>query len=355
MGKRNGTIDFMKFICSLGIVLFHARNFTDKSNRPFLNGAILVEFFFLVSGFLMAVSLEKYKESEKKCVGKNTADYILHKIKGLCPEYYIAMIIGFIVQHMYYRKEHIVEDLVSSVWDVFFLSISGLKGYHANAATWYISAMLLAMLILVPLCIRNRELFLYVMAPAIGIFGLGILFQNSGHLSGPENWQGIYMRGFLRGLSEISLGAFSYLLVEKVKRQEYTTFGKILLSMIEWGCYGVVFYGSYFHVRGNIDFVLAFFLFFAVMLSFSHKGILAPVFDNSLVYFLGKISYHIFLGHIYWSHCIGRICPQGSTKEKYAVYLLLSMATAAVIYVVSQGIRKISPRIIETWKKKIFA
>ncbi len=355
MKNRNGTIDFMKFICSIGIVIFHSRNFINRSNRIFINGAVLVEFFFLVSGFLMVASLEKYKEQNEINVGKTTVGYIGHKIKGLCPEYYVAMLIGFVVLHVFGKGRHVGEDLLSSVWEISFLQISGLTGYHSNAATWYISAMLLSMLILVPLCIKNRNLFLYVIAPAIGIFGLGILYQNCGFLSGPENWQGNYMKGFLRGISELSLGAFAFLLVEKVRKREYTTFGKTLLSLLECGCYILVFIGCATYARGTGDFVIVFFQFFGVVLSFSHKGILSPAFDHSFVYFLGKISYPIFLGHIYWSHCIRSICKGGSDEEKYIIYFLLSATTAAAIYIVSQGLRNILPKVKENWKKIFFA
>ena len=62
MCKRNGSIDFWKFIFSLVIMSFHSIYFAGDEKFLFYNGANMVEFFFLVSGFLMAghCSLEKY-------------------------------------------------------------------------------------------------------------------------------------------------------------------------------------------------------------------------------------------------------------------------------------------------------
>lgn len=356
-GKRTGSIDFWKLVCSVVIVLFHARNFTNIPNRPFVKGAIMVEFFFLVSGYLMAASLLKYEKRKQAGevipVGKTTFSYILHKVSGMCPEYYVAMIIGFLVNHAVGRNGKWVKDLFSSIWDVFFLSMGGLKGYHANPATWYISAMLLAMLVLVPVCLKNRDLFLYVIAPVIGIFSMGVIYQNNGYLSAPEKWQGFYMKGLLRALGELCLGAFSYILVQKLKEIRFTDFGKVCLAGIEIGSFGIVLVASYFLPRGKSDFLLVVFLFFAVSISFSHQSILAPVFDNKVVYFLGKFSFSIFLGHIYWSHAISKLFPQYSVMGQYLVYMALSLMTAIIIYVISQMIRKSAP-VWKRWGRRLF-
>lgn len=349
-GKRTGTIDFWKFICSIVIVAFHARNFTKNPDRPFINGAIMVEFFFLVSGYLMAASLLKYEKrkqaGETIPIGKTTFSYILHKIAGMCPEYYVAMVIGFWVNHVSGRSGKLVKDLLFSIWDVCFLSMGGMTGYHANAATWYISAMLLAMLVLVPICLKNRDLFLYVIAPVVGIFSMGVLYQNNGYLAGPERWQGFYMKGLLRALGELCLGAFSYILVQKLKEIRLTVFGKVCLTVVEFGGFGMVLTASYFLPRGKTDFLLVVFLFFAVSVSFSHQSIVAPIFDNKMIYFLGKFSFSIFLGHIYWSHAIKKMFPHYSVPLKYLVYAVLTLITAMIIYGISQMIRKSAP----TWK-----
>lgn len=350
-GKRTGSIDFWKFICSIVIVLFHARNFTKIHTRPFINGAIMVEFFFLVSGYLMVASLLKYEkrkqEGEAIPVGKTTFSYILHKVAGMCPEYYVAMIIGFLVTHVVGRDGKVVKDLLSSIWDVFFLSMGGFTGYHANGATWYISAMLLAMLVLVPVCLKNRDLFLYVIAPVVGIFSMGVLYQNNGYLAGPERWQGFYMKGLLRALGELCLGAFSYVLVQKLKEIRFTAFGKVCLAAIELGGFGMVLAASYFVPRGKTDFLLVVFLFVAVSVSFSHQSILAPIFDREIVYFLGKFSFSIFLGHIYWSHAIKKLFPHYGVTRQYLVYGVLTLITAMIIYGISQILRKSAP----AWKK----
>ena len=56
---RNGEIDFLRFLFSLIILLRHSSNIVGKKWYPFLGGAFAVEFFFLVSGYLMMASIHK--------------------------------------------------------------------------------------------------------------------------------------------------------------------------------------------------------------------------------------------------------------------------------------------------------
>ena len=56
--KRNYTLDFLKFVFAIIVMLFHSNSLTsDQGQMIFLNGRIGVEFFFLVSGCLRSVSL----------------------------------------------------------------------------------------------------------------------------------------------------------------------------------------------------------------------------------------------------------------------------------------------------------
>ena len=51
--KRNGKIEFLRFLFSLIIVVHHSRMFLGDEISPFLGGSLAVEFFFFVSGYLM--------------------------------------------------------------------------------------------------------------------------------------------------------------------------------------------------------------------------------------------------------------------------------------------------------------
>ena len=56
--RRNETVDFLKFLFALVIVIFHGRKLASSGEFAlFQSGYLGVEFFFLVSGFLMMKSV----------------------------------------------------------------------------------------------------------------------------------------------------------------------------------------------------------------------------------------------------------------------------------------------------------
>ena len=342
---RNGAIDFWKFVFSIMVVQFHSSNLTKIKTTPFVGAAIAVEFFFLVSGYLMAASISRYEEADIK-VGRDSRKFMLHKIKGLCPEIFIAWGIGFVVQHIARKNvslSSLVKDLMTGVWDMFFLRESGLEGFKANPAAWYISAMLLAMLVLVPLFLKNRDVFLNVWAPILAIATMGYLSKNVGDLRGPTDWLGFCYKGWLRAVGELCMGAICFGICTRMKRISYTVLAKILLTVMELFCYLGVIVWSYAHKGSRMDFVMLLLFAIGVVVTFSGQSLLSSIFNNSLVYFLGKISFPIYLAHNYWSHALVRIFPGQTYVQLYPKYVAAVLVTTCVIALTAKIMRMAAP------------
>ena len=66
-GKRNGEIDAFRFVFAIVIFLFHFGVFLQNSalKNVFKFGNIGVEFFFLVSGYLLAARACRFAASER--------------------------------------------------------------------------------------------------------------------------------------------------------------------------------------------------------------------------------------------------------------------------------------------------
>ncbi len=98
--KRNGVIELMRFLMVIPIVLGHTKEFL--SDKIVTRGYLGVEFFFVVSGYLMMASLSRKKGEEIKDLGKETWSFVVHKWKALMPNYLVAFIVAavgmFVVQ-----------------------------------------------------------------------------------------------------------------------------------------------------------------------------------------------------------------------------------------------------------------
>jgi len=351
---RNGAIDFWKFVFSILVVQFHSSNLTKIKTTPFVGAAIAVEFFFLVSGYLMAASLSRYKE-EEIMVGRDSRNFMLHKIRGLCPEIFIAWGIGFAVQHIARKNvtpASLVKDLMTGIWDMFFLRESGLEGFKANPAAWYISAMLLAMLVLVPLFLKNRDVFLNVWAPVLAIAALGYLSKNVGDLRGPTDWLGFCYKGWLRAVGELCMGVICWGICQKIRNVPYSRLAKLLLTMLELGCYLGVILWSYSHKGSQMDFVMLLLFAAGVVVTCSGHSLLSSFFNKPLVYFLGKVSFPVYLSHNYWSHALVRMYPGQSYAQLYPKYVLAAALTTVVIYLSAAGMRRIAPAFF-AWSRRL--
>ncbi len=90
-----------------------------------------------------------------------------------------------------------------------------------------------------------------------------------------------------------------------------------------------------------MEFVILVLFAVSVTISFSHQGILAPVFDNRAAYWLGSFSFPLFLAHHAWSGRMNKLFPQDSYEQLFVKYALLSFATAVLVSVLSGAVRRI--------------
>ncbi len=296
--KHNGIISFYKFCFSIMIVIFHARIFAiDKYRVLFSKGYIAVEFFFLVSGFLMAKTAFAKKDSENyNQLGQETFYFILKKIKNFFPYILFAGIIGIIVQNIYMDMN--IYKNVTSIWDFLFVNMSGLRTNNVIGQTWYISAMLISMIFLYPMIRKHKYNFIYIVAPLIVILGFGFLNHQYVNLRGPDKWIGIAYKGLVRGFIELTFGAILFVICERIKKIEFNLLGKSILTFIEFLGFFSIFLISQFSVKSYYDYVEVLILAISITLAFSEKTLEFNLMSNKFSLWLEKISLPIFLLHI---------------------------------------------------------
>ena len=127
-----------------------------SNNNIFEAGSIGVEFFFIVSGWLMTKKALKLNVENEK-LGENTFEFIWKKVKAFFPymliSYICALILHINISHL--RKYQIV----NTIWDLLLLRISGIKYWHGVlGVAWYISAMLVCMIVLYPLIVKYKKI-----------------------------------------------------------------------------------------------------------------------------------------------------------------------------------------------------
>lgn len=341
---RNGKIELMRFICAVIIVGLHFTLYNDVSGY-FLSGALAVEFFFILSGYLMMASIDRAQNTlgASTDLGGETFRFISKKLKGLYPEVLIAYIIAFVV--LFFAKGKTltgaIKLAIDSIWEVFLLNETGLQTSTVNSVTWYLSAMIISMAILYPLLRKNSKLITNIILPLAALFVLGYLCKNYSTPRNPNKWIGFAFKGMLRGFAEIGMGVVCYQITKAFSRLNLTTFGKVILTSLE-----PVLYVSYivyllFIKSSTRDWILVPLLMLAIGISFSGHTFTHRLFDNAATTFLGKFSLPLYLGHFCWGRYFSVLFPNiESWQMKICIYCGVSLASAAAIYLLSSLIRR---------------
>ena len=98
MVKRNNLVEFARFLFSVLVIGYHVQmSFSGNGIDWFENGALAVEFFFLISGYFLARSIEKINAKENGNVALDSCRFMGNKVKGVLPVHLTAIVLMIIV------------------------------------------------------------------------------------------------------------------------------------------------------------------------------------------------------------------------------------------------------------------
>ena len=347
--KRNGKIEFLRFLMSVAVLLLHTSVMNGGVRIILPHGALAVEFFFLLSGYFMASRCCKLSTTGPDRLGEETLGYVWHKLSAILPELAAAASLNLVLNCVAASPTGLktyAKMAVGAVAELFQLRMVGLNVYANNGVTWYISAMLIAMLLLYPICRKYYDMFVNVISALIGWLIVGMLYVNGGTQLGPNTViAGCMYRGLPRGIAEIALGAFVFGLANRLKNVRFTRFASACLSALEAALYAAVIALMQLG-KSKYDLLALFLLTIAVTLSFGKQNSFDRLFDNKLCYTLGKLSLPIYLGHRAWLEIFNRFCGSWSYGKKLLIFLLVAMpVSVSLIIIMSKWIRKLTDRI----------
>lgn len=270
-------------------------------------------------------------------VARETWNYLWHRICIILPIYATVAMIALIIVNIPFPGWHTLCNHIGyMIFDFALFTSSGLTGFRFVGVAWYISAMLLAMWVLYPLLLKNRDLFFYLVAPLCTLFVYGFLLQTKGHLSYAMGWNGVVMLGLLRAFAGISLGCVAYFLAIHLRKFDFTTNFRVLLTIIEVNCYILPLFFMHWYKLSKLDFNIVFLFFVGAVLTFSQQTYMAKRFvANSTL--LGNFSLALYLCHAPLTGFVKRMTPGFSYEQRLACFLLASVIVASLIVKVVAG------------------
>jgi len=359
VGRKNGKIEFLRFFFCIAVLLFHAQkyivgsvSFKDGIHLSmFPHGAMGVEFFFLLSGFLMAKSVYKIKsatalngyEYNEKTLSQNSLTFLKRKYLSVFPQHCVAFVFAFIalaLKDNFTLKQGILK-LVDSIPNFFLVQMTGVNFSNPNHLEWYISCMLIAMAIIYPLCSKFYYSFTRYVAPFLALMTLGYMIYTTKSLTGVSVWMGLSYKSMFRAIAEVALGTTAFEFSRYLSSKQYNSSRRLLFTAFEIFCFvaTAVYLVTTMPLKYEIYMVVL--LFMLVSIAFSGVSYGNGIFDNKFVYFLGSLSLPIYLGQLTAIYTIQAYMTKYSIKIQLVSVVAMTFLVAFIIMFVGNQLSKL--------------
>ena len=356
---KSGEIELLRFIAALSVLFFHLNKHVlgrvtfPGSKWGFFNEAVTgVEFFFLCSGFLMAHSA--YKEysanplPDDKTLGKSVSSFLYRKVMAFLPYHIIAFVLAWITVTVIDWKgvAHAVYSAIESIPSFFLIHMSGLKMENPQFVEWYLSVMVLGMLILYPIIRKRFHVFTRVIAPAAGIFILGYMYHKYHVLGDVKSWDVISFKAMLRGVAELCLGAFTFEVVRILKDKINVEKIKVLNTIIYVGGIIVFILFSCRKLKGHLNqeyqFLAVPLFMLIIAVCFLGGTCFSNALNNKVVMFLGKFSLPLYLAQVVGiSIAESKLLPKSmGGVTRFVIGVVISLVTALIVMWIGDAIKR---------------
>lgn len=302
------------------IVIFHSRLLDGIVNH----GYIGVEFFFIVSGFFLCETSEKYTTIIK---------YMKSRIKKLYPHYLFSFLIMLVVSLMigHYREEEF-----NCIAEIFMVQNLGFTKEGINYPCWYMSVLFWGSLLIYLMLkyIPKKIDYIIMGVLPIAYFVYSNLFQD-GRAEIWDTKHGIYLP-LIRGLADLSLGVLVYILYQWIyEKQIYNH--KIARQIVE--ILSVIFIFVLIIYPKNLDVIIVMLMCIFIITTLSEDSIGEKVGSFKIVKWLSQYEYAIFLNHavivlLFQKYIIGVV------EWRVSIVLFLLLITVTVYSIVTTKLVK---------------
>ena len=336
---RAGGVDFLKFAFSVMIALHHFNlNYNDGVGLPFESGYILVEFFFMVSGYLLAAKAARNREEN---VWTANLQMLKGKVLHIFPYIALAVLTSCLVNELgAYTAASMSRRVLYALPDIFGLQMLGAPMFAATGVAWYISAMFAVSFLIYPILCRKRELFSRYIGPASAVLILGWLDYMTASLNDPGEWMQFAYKGLLRGYADMALGCAAYEIKLYVDRNKGLS--RLYTGALELGGFALI--AAYATLHGTSDYWDYYVvppLMISIGIAFSERSLTGRIFRGRVFNALGIFSLSIYLNHFYVKQNLWRFLPEMDRGTLMWIYLGIVLALALMNYFLGRLLGKV--------------
>lgn len=279
--RKNNSIEFFRFLFMAILIAWHGRF------GFFAHGYLVVEFFFILSGYFIYQSF--YRKQ------KNTLSYVGCRIRRTYLEYSIACLCMFCISILstYYngKDASVLNSILKLISELLLLQNIGIFDGGFNYPLWYFSVLIWGGGGLYSLLQYNRKLTVNIILPIFILSFYTYIFGKQKSIEYLE--MNIFYIPMLRGLADMSIGIMMARLFSHILSIE----GRYL---------------KFFNIFALLSFILSiivitlpethdkyFLIFIPILLwnSLNEKGLIYKIFNHNIFSALGGITFEMYLLH----------------------------------------------------------
>lgn len=359
--QRNIMVELLRFVFCMLIVLFHLQQRTQIGGF-FAHGNIGVSYFFLLSGRFMAAHAEKKDYTSEK-IGISSYKYVLGKVRSYIVPFLLCWGISFVFYNVIRNStiKDVLKNLINSLPEMFQLHMTGMRGTTYIIQGWYLSAMVLVIMICYPLLLKLKDNYYYTVAPIVAFFSMGIISSKYGMFGSIANIFGIFTKGFMWGLAVMNLGVFAYGLEKQLAKFRFSKCGRRAMKLLGIILIGVVLCYAIIPIENAVyDFSMTLILSMGMIVCFGEEiyvrffGGGRPIVNlcSKVCIYLGELSLYAYLIHIVVIDFVRNIMGRRGCNSIIVLYFgsIVLTITGAVLL---RGVTRYINRLFEKIKNRM--
>lgn len=298
MTKKNNSIEFIRFVLCLMVVMHHFRGY----GRPkyFVSGYLSVDIFFVLSGFFM---MRHFLNTDRSEPAEEAWGYLKSRLNQLVPHHLFSWFLQLFKNTFLLNMHSLSSGFVYGFWELILLKAAAIGGgFSVNGPAWYLSALLMCSYPIYWLlcCLRSRgdqraQTYTHLIGPFLYLLIMGYIGANWKDLNNWTQPAVIFTGGFLRGMAEISLGCTAYAAAEYGRKylagRKYTDLAASVFELAGW--FAVLHHMMFSADRA--DFIVPLLSAFLLISMYSFRSYPVRILDNKISGLLGRYSYAVYL------------------------------------------------------------
>lgn len=332
--SRIASVEFWRFFFTVLVCWYHLEIFFT-TGKLFPSGTGAVEFFFVLSGFLLALSaghhFEKHPEPlTPKEASAMAAQFIWKKVKAIFPVLVMVLILHIAINGGGYGRKDWLDAALNSEWDLLFM-VGTPFGYQNGMCPivplWFLTALFIAGYVYCYMLYRNFHFTLFL-APLIGVVLYSYFTLNSSLTLDFYVKMGFLTAGTVKAFAEMALGMSMYRLCAHLQTKKLKPVWGVLLTILMLFAIYRYFALTVKVSTGMDNFRRIVYILIIILLSFLNQDVLTGILNNRVSRMLGSISMTMYICHYTLCNLFFRIAA-ALRKAVPTSALLKSMGTAS--------------------------